>query len=264
MEGGDDQMAAFMALQMDEGDNCAQLPLLVADDIMWGGATAPSNRRHARSGRNSATSCLAELLVNTNSNICQNGGKRTKLLDNNRNSQKPATVFCTDLVTNNNLFFLFLDAKWPLLSDSLDVADDKGGGEEDEDDVEMTERPSAVNKRSCSYENGRSSKRLRFELKQKQQQQQQQQSAPPRQMQQQSELLQQLMSNNGSNSRSKSCRQKSSSADDDGGGGWRFSGKGGGRNAEPGESVLMNLLVSGFDIRAGYICLAPPTKKKVK
>lgn len=67
-----------------------------------------------------------------------------------------------------------------------------------------------------------------------------------------SELLQQLMSNNHNRGRPKG---KSN---------WLLDS--GGRKAacisQPSDSVLMNLLVSGFDIRAGYICLAP-TKSKV-
>lgn len=66
-----------------------------------------------------------------------------------------------------------------------------------------------------------------------------------------SELLQQLMSNNHNRGRPKG---KSN---------WLLDS--GGQKAacisQPSDSVLMNLLVSGFDIRAGYICLAP-TKSK--
>lgn len=67
-----------------------------------------------------------------------------------------------------------------------------------------------------------------------------------------SELLQQLMSNNHHRSRPKG---KSN---------WLLDS--GGQKAacvsQPSDSVLMNLLVSGFDIRAGYICLAPSKAKR--
>lgn len=68
-----------------------------------------------------------------------------------------------------------------------------------------------------------------------------------------SELLHQLMSNNTNRGRPKS---KSNN--------WLIDG--GGQKAacisQPSDSVLMNLLVSGFDIRAGYICLAPTKSKR--
>ncbi|CAH0550232.1 unnamed protein product [Brassicogethes aeneus] len=67
-----------------------------------------------------------------------------------------------------------------------------------------------------------------------------------------SELLQQLMSNNHHRGRPKG---KSN---------WLLDS--GGQKAacisQPSDSVLMNLLVSGFDIRAGYICLAPTKAKR--
>jgi hypothetical protein len=67
-----------------------------------------------------------------------------------------------------------------------------------------------------------------------------------------SELLQQLMSNNHHRGRPKG---KSN---------WLLDS--GGQKAacisQPSDSVLMNLLVSGFDIRAGYICLAPTKSKR--
>lgn len=67
-----------------------------------------------------------------------------------------------------------------------------------------------------------------------------------------SELLQQLMSNNQHRGRPKG---KSN---------WLLDS--GGQKAacisQPSDSVLMNLLVSGFDIRAGYICLAPSKSKR--
>lgn len=67
-----------------------------------------------------------------------------------------------------------------------------------------------------------------------------------------SELLQQLMSNNHHRGRPKG---KSN---------WLLDS--GGQKAacisQPSDSVLMNLLVSGFDIRAGYICLAPTRSKR--
>lgn len=67
-----------------------------------------------------------------------------------------------------------------------------------------------------------------------------------------SELLQQLMSNNHNRGRPKgksnwlleSSNQKAACI------------------SQPSDSVLMNLLVSGFDIRAGYICLAPTRSKR--
>ncbi|KAJ8924025.1 hypothetical protein NQ315_006802 [Exocentrus adspersus] len=68
-----------------------------------------------------------------------------------------------------------------------------------------------------------------------------------------SELLHQLMSNNHSRGRPKgkssnwlleNSRQKAACV------------------SQPSDSVLMNLLVSGFDIRAGYICLAPSKSKR--
>lgn len=67
-----------------------------------------------------------------------------------------------------------------------------------------------------------------------------------------SELLQQLMSNNHNRGRMKgkgnwlldNSRQKAACI------------------SQPSDSVLMNLLVSGFDIRAGYICLAPTKSKR--
>lgn len=66
-----------------------------------------------------------------------------------------------------------------------------------------------------------------------------------------SELFQQLMSKNSNRGRPKG---KSN---------WLLDG--GGQKAacisQPSDSVLMNLLVSGFDIRAGYICLAPSKSK---
>lgn len=66
-----------------------------------------------------------------------------------------------------------------------------------------------------------------------------------------SELLQQLMSNNTQRGHPKG---KSNN--------WLLdSGQKATCISQPSESVLMNLLVSGFDIRAGYICLAP-TKNK--
>lgn len=65
-----------------------------------------------------------------------------------------------------------------------------------------------------------------------------------------SELLQQLMSDGNGRNRHK-------------GGNWLSEGR---QKAacvsQPSESVLMNLLVSGFDIRAGYICLAPAKSKR--
>lgn len=65
-----------------------------------------------------------------------------------------------------------------------------------------------------------------------------------------SELLQQLMSNNTQRGRPKG---KSN---------WLLdSGQKATCISQPSESVLMNLLVSGFDIRAGYICLAPTRNK---
>lgn len=67
-----------------------------------------------------------------------------------------------------------------------------------------------------------------------------------------SELLHQLMSNNHQRGRPKS---KSNN--------WLLDT--GGKAAcvsQPSDSVLMNLLVSGFDIRAGYICLAPTKTKR--
>lgn len=66
-----------------------------------------------------------------------------------------------------------------------------------------------------------------------------------------SELLHQLMSNNQQRGRPKSK------------GNWLLDS--GGKAAcisQPSDSVLMNLLVSGFDIRAGYICLAPTKSKR--
>lgn len=65
-----------------------------------------------------------------------------------------------------------------------------------------------------------------------------------------SELLQQLMSNNTQRGRPKG---KSN---------WLLdSGQKAACISQPSDSVLMNLLVSGFDIRAGYICLAPTRSK---
>uniref|UniRef100_A0A1Y1LZ17 Hypoxia-inducible factor 1-alpha n=2 Tax=Photinus pyralis TaxID=7054 RepID=A0A1Y1LZ17_PHOPY len=65
-----------------------------------------------------------------------------------------------------------------------------------------------------------------------------------------SELLQQLMSNNTQRGRPKG---KSN---------WLLdSGQKATCISQPSDSVLMNLLVSGFDIRAGYICLAPNKNK---
>lgn len=66
-----------------------------------------------------------------------------------------------------------------------------------------------------------------------------------------SELLHQLISNNHQRGRPKSK------------GNWLLDT--GGKAAcisQPSDSVLMNLLVSGFDIRAGYICLAPTKSKR--
>ncbi|KAL1513011.1 hypothetical protein ABEB36_002499 [Hypothenemus hampei] len=66
-----------------------------------------------------------------------------------------------------------------------------------------------------------------------------------------SELLHQLISNNQQRGRPKNK------------GNWLM--ETGGKAAcisQPSDSVLMNLLVSGFDIRAGYICLAPTKTKR--
>lgn len=66
-----------------------------------------------------------------------------------------------------------------------------------------------------------------------------------------SELFQQLMSKNSNRGRPKG---KSN---------WLLDSNGqkAACISQPSDSVLMNLLVSGFDIRAGYICLAPSKSK---
>lgn len=68
-----------------------------------------------------------------------------------------------------------------------------------------------------------------------------------------SELLQQLISNN--NNQRQRTKNKNT---------WLLDTGGKTQAAcvsQPSDSVLMNLLVSGFDIRAGYICITP-TKSK--
>lgn len=66
-----------------------------------------------------------------------------------------------------------------------------------------------------------------------------------------SELLHQLMINTNSNR----IRPKAKSS-------WLLdSGQKAACISQPSDSVLMNLLVSGFDIRAGYICLTPNRSK---
>lgn len=68
-----------------------------------------------------------------------------------------------------------------------------------------------------------------------------------------SELLQQLISNNTHNAAARRVKNKSNWLLDTG-------GKKAACVSQPSDSVLMNLLVSGFDIRSGYICLAPSRK----
>lgn len=67
-----------------------------------------------------------------------------------------------------------------------------------------------------------------------------------------SELLNQLMSNNTPNRSSTQTKQKADWCNS------RIE-----HQQQPSDSVLMNLLVSGCDIRAGYICIVPQKTKKV-
>lgn len=136
-------------------------------------------------------------------------------------------------------------------------------------------------KRTNDYENVTKSKRFCYERQQIGQRQQQQQKQNGVGIVN-SELLQQLMGNNR--------RTIIDNGVGGGGGGRGGGGKltlqkkttiGNGNDrqqrqqtcyvSQPSDSVLMNLLVSGFDIRAGYICLAPNVnnvndnvKRKVK
>lgn len=66
-----------------------------------------------------------------------------------------------------------------------------------------------------------------------------------------SELLNQLMSNTPTRSASQT-KQKNNE--------WPNSRT----DQPPSDSVLMNLLVSGCDVSAGYICIVPQKAKKVK
>lgn len=98
------------------------------------------------------------------------------------------------------------------------------------------ERTSSIKRPNSSINDHNTSKRPKSEPKEKMS----------------SELLQQLMSNNHNRGRPKaksnwlleSSSQKAACI------------------SQPSDSVLMNLLVSGFDIRAGYICLAPTRSKR--
>lgn len=77
------------------------------------------------------------------------------------------------------------------------------------------------------------------------------------------QLLQQLMAPSPTPHRSRSRNlEKDIRWNIENGGG----GVGGGGTSQPSNSVLMNLLVSGCDVSAGYICLLPmrTTKKTAK
>lgn len=99
------------------------------------------------------------------------------------------------------------------------------------------------NKRTCNSSYDYSNKRTKNEPKENN-----------RSLNSSSELLQQLISNNNNQ------RQKTKGK----GNNWLLNsnGKTAACVSQPSDSVLMNLLVSGFDIRAGYICLTPTAKSK--
>lgn len=221
-------------IPMNGGDD---FPLLTSNDLMWNAISSAQkpivNKNDSKLPTNLNTSSLANLLCSTinKANIKPNdqGGGLTIQQTNNRNNM--------DISFDNRSLSRYKketfgeDVDWGNLKSSKNIQSHRIDRTSN-----VTNSNNNNNKRGCSTLYDNSNKRVKNEPKGNLS----------------SELLQQLISNNHQRQRTKAKN------------GWLLDSGGKTQAAcvsQPSDSVLMNLLVSGFDIRAGYICLTP-TKSK--
>lgn len=226
-------MSTFMNLHMDDEPDLAMkapfipmtddLPLLMSNDLMW------SNNEKHKNQLPDNNSSLAQLLStslnkhNLKANDHGGGVIREQNMEEIYN-EKSTRKKKRILSFTNVILFSDTYKNWSTNNNNKNSSH-----------LNKIERSPSV-KRSSTALYDQSNKKPKSEPKEKLS----------------SELLQQLMSNNHNRGRMKgksnwlldNSRQKAACI------------------SQPSDSVLMNLLVSGFDIRAGYICLAPSKSKR--
>lgn len=240
-------MNTFISLQMDEDDSDISMkapyipmnggddfPLLTSNNLMWNAIPSTQkpiiNKNDSKLPTNLNSSRLANLLCSTinKATIKPNdqGGGLIIQQPNNQNN--------VDVSFDNRSLSRY--KKESVFEDHVNWSKSSKNAQSQRIDRASNVNLINNNKRGCNSSYDNSNKRVKSEPKEKLS----------------SELLQQLISNNHQRQRTKAKN------------GWLLDSGGKTQAAcvsQPSDSVLMNLLVSGFDIRAGYICLTP-TKSK--
>lgn len=198
------------------------LPLLMSNDLMW--SNNEKHKNHLPDNNSSLAQLLSTSLNKHSLKANDHGGGMIR-------EQNVEEIYNEKSTRKKKVILSFTNAT--LFSDTYKTW--SANNNKNNTHLNKIERSPSV-KRSSTALYDQSSKKPKSEPKEKMS----------------SELLQQLMSNNHNRGRMKgksnwlldNSRQKAACI------------------SQPSDSVLMNLLVSGFDIRAGYICLAPTKSKR--